>query len=330
MHQLLFKRFDFNEHISYFPKNKKILVAPLNWGLGHASRCIPIINQLSGSGYDVIIASDGTALEFLKKTFPSLQYFELPSYSITYSKFAFLTPLKIVFQFHRIKKTIKIEYRKINEIVENENIGIIISDNRFGVHTTKTFNIYLTHQLKILSGFSGLIASWWHQNSINRFDLCWIPDIEEEPNLSGALSHNVNLKIPIKYIGWLSQFEKKEIPLVCDLLILLSGPEPQRSIWEKQLLAKYKNSDLKIVMVRGFVEPQITKTISGNILIYNFLYGEKLEYLLNSSKKIIARSGYSTLMDLAVLDKKADLKATPYQPEQVYLEKHILKNKLFQ
>ncbi len=325
-----FKRFDIKEHIQHFPSQKNVLIAPLNWGLGHATRCIPIINQLIEINYNVIIASDGMALEFLKKTFPSLQYFELPAYSITYSKFAFLTPIKIATQFPKIIKNIKFENNKVAEIVENENIGIIISDNRFGVNHPKTYNIYLSHQLRIPFGISGKIATWWHKKIINKYNICWIPDVEGKPNLSGNLSHDIKLKTPIQYIGLLSQFKKMEISTEFDLLILLSGPEPQRSIWEKQLLAKYQNSDLKIVMVRGVVETEITKIISGNILIYNFLYGEKLEYLLNSTEIILARSGYSTIMDLAVLNKKADLKATPYQPEQVYLEKHILKNKLFQ
>ena len=67
-------------------KNKKIIVAPLNWGLGHATRCIPIINGLLENGFEPIIASDGVALELLKKEFPKLISFELPSYNIKYAE----------------------------------------------------------------------------------------------------------------------------------------------------------------------------------------------------------------------------------------------------
>ena len=65
---------------------KRILVAPLNWGLGHATRCIPIIRALKAHNFEPVIASDGAALQLLKKEFPDLEHVELPSYNITYPK----------------------------------------------------------------------------------------------------------------------------------------------------------------------------------------------------------------------------------------------------
>ena len=149
-------------------------------------------------------------------------------------------------------------------------------------------------------------------------------------NLSGNVSHQTDLKIPKRYIGILSAYEKEILPIQFDILLLLSGPEPQRSIWEKRLKERYKQSDLKICMVRGLVEDNVKMEQCKNITIYNFLYGKKLQNLLNSSKKVISRSGYSTIMDLFFLEKEAELIPTPYQPEQEYLAKHLKKSKIFE
>lgn len=325
-----FEPFDLKNHLQDLPKSGKILVAPLNWGLGHATRCVPIIHQLLENGFEPILASDGSVLLFLQKQFPQLISYELPGYQITYAENPLFFNWKMMIQFPHILKTIQKEQQKTAEIVENENIKAIISDNRFGVKSAGIPSIFITHQLKISSGFGGFLATKWHQKIINSFDTVWIPDVEGTPNLSGDLSHHVPLKIPIIYIGILSAYQKEELPILYDLLILLSGPEPMRSQLEQKLLNKYRDSEERICLIRGVVESEVQKTQTGNITIFNFLQGKPLQDILNSSDTIIARSGYSTLMDLAVLQKRAILIPTPHQPEQEYLAKHVSNSGLWE
>jgi len=319
-----FPYFDLQKHQSDLPPTGKILVAPLHWGLGHATRCIPIIHQLLEQGYDPILASDGAALLLLQKIFPQLKTYELPSYNITYSIKPRFFGLKMVSQLPHILSNLKREKQLTHKIVKNENIQAIISDNRFGVFQKDIPSIFITHQLRIKSGMGSWIATLWYQNIIQKFDFCWVPDVAETPNLSGNLSHDIALKIPIRYIGMLSQHQPEKLPIQFDLLLLLSGPEPQRSIWEATLIAKYKKSPLRIVLVRGIVSDEKTEILAvSNWKVYPYLYGKELQDLLNASETVIARTGYSTLMDLMVLQKKAILTPTPFQPEQEYLARHI-------
>ena len=327
---ITFERFQLDKHLLDLPKKGKILVAPLNWGLGHATRCVPIIEQLIAFGFEVIMASDGSALLFLQKRFPDIKSYELPSYQITYAKHSFFFHWKMAMQLPHLFKTIKGEQQKINEIVINEKIDGIISDNRFGVKHPSIPNVFISHQLKILSGITGLLSSKWHQKIINSFDVIWIPDVEGLPNLSGDLSHDVPLKIPKRYIGLLSSHHKEDLEKKYDLLILLSGPEPLRTQLEKKVRHKYQTSDQNICLVRGIIEPEIQQKRLGNLTLYNFSFGKHLQDLFNSSDLIIARSGYSTLMDLALLEKKAILIPTPGQPEQIYLGKHVSNLKLWE
>lgn len=319
-------RFNLSHHYSDLNLEANVLVGVLNWGLGHATRSISIIKQLQEIGINPIIASDGEALILLQKVFPELKFYTLPSYNITYTKNPFWFGLKMLQQTPHILKTIKEEKRRISKIAEDENITTIISDNRFGVRNESTKNIFITHQLRIISGLGGWLTSKWNKFNINKFDICWVPDIATEPNLSGKLSHDISLKIPIKYIGFLSNYQKKTIPIVYDVLLLVSGPEPQRTLFENQLLKRFENTNQKVVMVQGLVENEIKKSEINNITVYNFLHSQELENLMNASKKVISRSGYTTLMDITVLEKEAELYPTPGQPEQIYLAKHYQKN----
>lgn len=318
-------RFNLKNHLQELPPSGKILVAPLNWGLGHASRCIPIINQLIELGFEPIIASDGAALQFLQKQFPSLTTYELPPYQIKYARNPKLFQWNILMNLPYILNNIKNERLKTIEIINKEKIQGIISDNRFGVHHPDIPSIYITHQLNIKAGIWSYFASLWHQKIINTFHVCWIPDMEKTPNLSGDLSHQVPLKIPMKFIGILSPHQKEDLPILYDLLIILSGVEPSRTIFEQKIIEKYKNSSLRICLIRGIVEPTISENKIGNITTINFAFGKTLQHLYNSSEKIIARTGYSTLMDLMIFQKKALLSPTPGQTEQEYLAKHISK-----
>lgn len=306
-------------------KPKNILVAPLNWGLGHATRCIPIIRELQTNGFTPILASDGDALKLLKKEFPLLEHIELPSYHIKYPKNGVYFRFKLLLHLPKLIRAVKNEKKTIDNIVIEKDIAGIISDNRFGVYHKKIPSIYITHQLNVLSGFTTILSSKIHQNIIKKFDECWVPDYNNEYNYSGDLGHLNNSTIHLKYIGILSRFEKIKTTIKNDYLIILSGPEPQRTFLEKKLYKEFKNSTEKILFVKGKIEANQKVTTKKNITSYNYMTSTELEVAVNESKFIIARSGYTTIMDLAKMNKKAFFIPTSGQFEQEYLAKRLQK-----
>jgi uncharacterized protein (TIGR00661 family) len=302
---------------------KQILVAPLNWGLGHATRSIPIIKALIEEGFEPIIASDGVALTLLEKEFPNLKSVELPSYNVTYSKKGKHFKLKLLKDSPRLLKAIKAEKKAIDNFLENNTIDGIISDNRLGVRNNKIPSVFITHQLNVLSGNTTWLSTKIHQRIIKKFDECWVPDMDGDINLSGKLGHIKSFKIPVKYIGPLSRFTKHDSEIKNALMVLISGPEPQRTMLEEKLLLELKNYSGKMVVVRGVMEKeQVIKAID-NITIYNFMTSELLEKTINESALVLSRSGYTTVMDLAKLNKKAFFIPTPGQFEQEYLAKRL-------
>jgi uncharacterized protein (TIGR00661 family) len=297
---------------------KRVIVAPLNWGLGHATRCIPIINALINAEFTPIIASDGKALQFLEKEFPTLETLELPSYQISYGKNLKFDLLK---KFPRFLKVMKEEHRVIQEYIQSNEVVGIISDNRFGVYTKNIPSVYLTHQLNVKSGIFTPITSYFHQRIIKKFDECWIPD-EAGSQYSGMLSRT-NKKLNQKFIGVLSRFEKIEAEKIIDILIVLSGPEPNRSILETKLIQKLRDTDLTVYLVRGKVEAERKVETLGKLRVINFAGSTELNGHLNLAKKVICRSGYSSIMDLVTLEKEAILIPTQGQSEQEYLAKYL-------
>jgi len=296
-----------------------VLVAPLNWGLGHATRCIPIINQLEASGFRPVIASDGLALGLLKQEFPNLTCYNLPELDIKYAKQGVWFKFKLFTQLSRLTKCIKQEQKVLKHIVEKENLVGIISDNRLGLYHSKIPCVIVSHQLNVLSGNTTWLTSKMHLQFIKKYTECWVPDQEGTPNLSGKLGHIKTKKLNIKYIGILSRFKKRKVAIENDILIVLSGPEPQRSLLEERLIQNLKDVPKKIILVRGKVEDVQTTSKIGNITVYNFKKAKALEDLILKSETIIARSGYTTLMDLAKLDKNGLFIPTPGQTEQEYL-----------
>ncbi|WP_303318844.1 glycosyltransferase [Flavivirga abyssicola] len=302
---------------------KRILVAPLNWGLGHATRSIPIIYELIKYGFEPIIASDGVALTLLQKEFPKLSSIELPSYNITYAKKGKHFKLKLIKDSPKLIQAIKAEKKVTKFIVETHGIKGIISDNRLGVYSKKVPSVFITHQLNVLTGSTTWLSTKMHQKIIKKFNVCWVPDTEEDINLSGKLGHINNFEIPTEYIGPLSRFENKHLNIENDLMVLLSGPEPQRTLLEDILFSELKNYTGKVVFVKGTMEKEQTIQIKGNMTIYNFMTSNLLEKTINQSKLILSRSGYTTIMDLAKLNKKAFFIPTPGQFEQEYLAKRL-------
>ena len=302
--------------------DKKIIVAPLHWGLGHASRCVPIINSLLENNYTPIIASDGNALQFLKQEFPNLESFELPSYRISYGR---NLKLKILFQLPSIVKSVQQEKRIINDfILKNKDVVGVISDNRFGVRSSLVPSVYLTHQINVLSGATTFFSSFLHKKIIKKYDECWIPDTPNS-QFSGKLS-SVKKQLNYKFIGVLSRLKKEVLEKKIDILVLLSGPEPNRTLLEKKLISEFKNDPRNIVFVMGIVAGNQKKWTLGNNTFYNYLLSNALQKIINSSEIVISRSGYSSIMDFAILTKKVFFIPTENQPEQEYLAKYLQEN----
>jgi uncharacterized protein (TIGR00661 family) len=307
---------------------KRILVAPLNWGLGHATRCIPVIEALENHGYEPIIASDGIALALLKKEFPHLTAIELPHYHIEYVKRGVFFKLKIFKLLPQMLKAVREEKRLVREIIKDYNIRGIISDNRIGARSKAIPSVFITHQINVLTGTTTWITTPLHQRFIKKYNECWIPDVEHSPNLSGKLGHIYDGSLKLKYIGPLSRLHKKPIAKKYDLMVILSGTEPQRTLLEQKIIQELANYTGKVLFIRGVIEADETVTRSGNITYYNFMNSAALEQAFNESEIILCRSGYSTIMDLAQLGKKAFFIPTPGRYEQEYLARKLKKSGL--
>ncbi|WP_456421009.1 glycosyltransferase [Lutibacter sp.] len=255
----------------------------------------------------------------LQKEFPSLKSYALPSYNIKYTNKGKNLRTKLFLNIPSVISAVKKERKTVNLLIEKEGLVGIISDNRFGVVSKKIPSVYITHQLRVLSGLTTFFTSKIHQKIIKQFDECWVPDIEQKPNFSGKLGHLNSQNMNVKYLGLLSRFKKKNTAIKYDVLVLLSGPEPQRTLLETKLLLELKKYEGNILFVRGTLLNSTKITKPNNFKIINYLLSEELEKVINQSKLILARSGYSTIMDLAVLGKKAFFIPTPGQFEQEYL-----------
>jgi UDP-N-acetylglucosamine transferase subunit ALG13 len=318
---------------------KKVLVAPLDWGLGHASRCIPLINVLLQKKCEVMIAGSGRALELLKTEFPSLKHFTLVAYDPHYpSKGSMM--MKMAMQLPRFMATIRKEHLQIENIVDDEKIDIVISDNRFGCWSSKATSVFITHQSNILMpkrfGWLANLVRLMNHRAMKKFSVCWIPDLPGEDSLSGVLSEarSEKRKVSFRYIGVLSRFtnlaprapHKEETPI--DLLCIFSGPEPQRTILEKLVVQQLNGVELKTVIVRGVPEGEGKLPLKAKATVIDFANTEELQQLIHQSEVILARSGFSTVMDLATLKKKAIFIPTPGQTEQEYLARKLSEEKI--
>ncbi|MBC8046459.1 MAG: glycosyltransferase [Fimbriimonadaceae bacterium] len=313
-------------------KKKKVIIAPLDWGLGHATRCIPIIRACIERGCEVTIICSGRSLALLQNEFPQLQFIDLPAYNIYYQKkgsFVF----KIIMQLQKVFSGIKREHKELNTIIEKIKPDLIISDNRYGLWSKKVKSILITHQMlvKIPSlKFAEPIVHWWLMQQHNKFNEVWIPDVAGIPNISGDLSHKYKLPDYIKHIGILTRFKKPDIlpQKEYDVLVILSGPEPQRTIFEEKIIAQSKTINKKFVIVSGKAENKTDIQLTDNMRIISYSIANELFELILRSEIILSRGGYSTLMDLAHLNKKCIFIPTPGQTEQEYLVKELREQNL--
>ena len=312
----------------------KILVAPMNWGLGHASRCVPLVQRLLDEGNEVILGGDGESLTLLRRHFPKLRYTYLAPLNLRYSAgqrqvWAMVKALpKLIIWSMK-------DHMMLKALLREEHIDQVISDNRFGLYNRQTECIYMTHQLHIMLPkgwkWAEKIASRLHARVYTRFNKVWVPDYEDpQKSLAGGLSHN---DAKVEYIGPLSRFQISryrdlEISKNYPVVAVLSGLEPHRTMLEKEIIARYQNSTEQVLIVQGLMHRPNTRIKRGNVTLVPTMGDAELVAALKGAKHIIARSGYSTIMDLDALGmmEKAELIPTPGQPEQEYLATLFGKN----
>lgn len=310
--------------------SKNILVAVLNWGLGHATRCIPIINELERQGANVILASDGDALLLLQQEYPHLKTIELPAYNIHYkgnNMFLNMAP-----QVPKILKAIRLERKKLDSIIEEHKITTIISDNRYGMCHPAVFSVFLTHQLNIQvpnKWLEAMVAKYNHY-FIRKFDQCWVPDHANEPSLAGDLAHGSPLQ-NIQYLGPLSRMSKlAKTAIKQEIIAVLSGPEPQRTYLENKIIAQAKVLPYQFLIVGGKPKTMEQKHLAKNVQWQSFMDATALQKAIAESHIVLARSGYSTVMDLVAMGcQKVLLIPTPGQSEQEYLARRLAEKGFF-
>lgn len=311
-------------------KARNVLVCPLDWGLGHATRSIPIIKYLVEQNYNVIIAADNEPLALLRQEFPELDWVKLPGCKIVYTSGSFMAGaiLKTLPSFLRNNKK---EHKLLKKIIEEKNIDAVISDNRYGLWNNNIPTVLITHQLKVIS-FSGFhwadpIIHRYINKAMNKFSFCWVPDVGGPLNLSGKLSHFNPFPAKARYIGPISRFkhflEDNEIVKnePYKLMGIASGPEPQRTIFENILTRQFLKDGGKSIILRGLPANKGDEYVKDNITYVNHLPTDLMAHNILKSEIVFCRAGYSTIMDLALLKKNKNvvLIPTPGQTEQEYL-----------
>src|SRR6185436_6550186 len=310
----------------------RIIVSPLDWGLGHATRCIPVIRELISNGAEVIIAAEGSCMHLLKKEFPGLPFIFLHGYRIRYSKI-FSPGISLALRSPSILRRIYLEHQQLKKIIAEWKPDAIISDNRFGLWNKKAHSVFITHQVSIRCprGFRFFepLINLINRYFINRYDECWIPD--DERNLAGGLSQPGKISATIRPLGILSAWE---IPSAAsqvkyDYMGIVSGPEPQRSEFEKKLVDEFLSTGKKAIILSAKPQEENSRRSIGNVELVSHMEPGKIGETALAAGQLICRAGYSTIMDLVSIGKSAILIPTPGQSEQLYLAQQLHKKKFF-
>ncbi|MBL7791963.1 MAG: hypothetical protein JNK77_06560 [Saprospiraceae bacterium] len=306
----------------HFPR---VLVAALDWGLGHATRCMPLIEALQQQGAEVMLACSGDAAELWRREYPDLPLFILPAYGVRYRWNNMY--LNMLANAPRIVVAAIGEHIRLRRLVKTHAIDVVISDNRLGCFHPATRNIYLTHQLHIQAQepLGRWLANAMHRQIIGQYDECWVPDAEGDDNLSGALSHPP-VHPSTHYIGPLSRLAPALAPLSFDVVAVLSGPEPQRTRLEAEILEQATYLEASVLLIRGAPHAKPLVQVPAHITVWDFAAGKQIAAAMTGTRLIVCRSGYSSIMDLAALGRPALFVPTPGQTEQIYLADY-LKNK---
>ncbi len=314
-------------------KPNTVLICPQHWGLGHVTRTIPVIHYFLRKEYKVILASSGAGTDLLRREFPELKVFDLPDYNILYPYKSMV--INIALQFIKMNIAIYKEHFAIKKICKDQQVNLLITDARLGASQKSIPSVIIAHHLHFNLGYKLIewICDTWMKCFYLTFDQLWIPDVEGQDNLSGDLSHLYKSRKKY-FIGILSRFKKLNIPEKYDYAIMLSGPEPQRTMLEEIILNQLDTlMPGKIILIRGLENGKdlsiYSERYKSHLEIRNLVLGAELNEIMCASKCIICRSGYSTLLDLTVIRKPALLIPTPGQPEQEYLSDELERKKLF-
>jgi Glycosyltransferase family 28 C-terminal domain. len=317
---------DFTE---FYEDNKKpvVLVSPLDWGLGHTVRCIPIIRELLAQQCTVIIACNSVQKALLIREFPHCTYVHLPGYDVGYGATRWGTIGKIVWQLPKIINRVREEQHWLQQFCREQTIDAIISDNRFGFYHRSIPSVFISHQFHINTGLGRLadaLAQRLNYWCMNHFSACWVPDYKVNQSMAGLLSNPRKLPaVPVTYLGGISRFTPCAAASGSQLLVLLSGPEPQRTIFENIILKELEALPAKAVLVRGLPAGDTITVTNPHLTVYNHATASRLNQLICASEMVICRPGYTTVMDLLKLGKKTIMVPTPGQTEQEYLAKHL-------
>jgi len=303
---------------NFFPtiQNKQILFSALDWGMGHLTRSAVVIKSLLQNGNTIHFAGTKAQCNFMRAEFDAIECFEIKGYEITLDSTK-NTFIQVLSQFAKIKKAIRTEHKWLNSFVQNHTIDLIISDNRYGFYHPKIESVLITHQINLQIPFFKSIVNKKLRHWISNFNSVWVPDFEDR-KLTGELSNPKKLS-NVFFIGPLSRFEKIDADPKYVYLIILSGPEPERTNFIKTALdfAKDKTDNIAIVGTK----------IEG-INSFENPTTQELELLIAQSETIISRAGYTTIMEMVSLAKKAILFPTKGQYEQEYLAGFIENPKL--
>ncbi|KAA0005321.1 MAG: glycosyltransferase [Thermoplasmata archaeon] len=304
----------------------KVIYAVCSWGLGHATRSLPVVRRLLSEGNDLTVISNGRSLELLKKELgESVEaYVDIPDYPMLLSENSRQFMAKSMVYWPMFIRRIEKGLARVTKMLRNERYDVIVSDARYDVYSKRVPSFFISHQMRIMNP---LRIKMFERGSelfnlffFKRFAGVIVPDYADEDNLSGELSHNLYRidESKLYYVGVLSDFKKKNLRKDIDCLVSITGPEPQRSLLEKKLLSQIRGLDGKIVVTLGKTEKKdVVK--KGDVEVYSFMTKDEREDVLNRAKLVVSRSGYSTILDLAVIGVKALMIPTPGQIEQEYL-----------
>lgn len=300
---------------------ERILIAPLDWGMGHATRCVPIIRGCLERGHEVILATNGRSADFLRRYFPQLTFLhDIPDYDISYPQSGSFT-WYFIKETPRLFKIIRAEKLWLERIIKEHSITKVISDNRYGLYAKNIPSILVTHQLNIqVSGIWKSAVNAVLKHYISPFNEVIIPDNSDKNSFAGKLVLPSFKVRNLRYIGPLSRFENIEVSksIKFKFVAIVSGPEPQRTFLQNRLLEIFKELKQPSVILCGLPDG-LSEVQDENVMLVSHADDARFLQLVSSSENIICRSGYSTLMDLMALNRKALLIATPGQIEQEYL-----------
>lgn len=310
----------------------KVLVAPLDWGLGHATRCAPVVREFLEKGCDVEIAVTKGNAAILREMFPDVRQRLAPSYNIVYPKHGYNMAFWLLKNSAHLNAVMRAEHHYAEEMVERHGYDILVSDNRFAFRSRKAKSVYMTHQCRIafpkmLRMFEAFGAAW-HASVMSRFDEVWVPDVPEFPGYAGKLSHVDSCPRPLKFVGPLSRFSMLSdlVPASpqsaakdLDVVAVVSGVEPARSRFESRLRSVLSQIPGKHVVILGKPASSQKTWTEGNVTFYNHLPTREFAEVISRAGWVISRGGYSTVMDMALLGARCIFVPTPGQYEQVVL-----------